>query len=336
MLYVSTRSQGQTFAPAITLQGDTAPDGGVFVPHTMPCFSKEEIFAFKKKSFAETIAEILNLFFTTGINSWDVEFCVGRYPYKIIPMHHRSYVAELWNNLASEYTYFEKGLYEKLTENSPTGRKTTYWAKVAIHIAVLFGLFGDLIRRGIYEVDISVQTDEFIMPVAAWYARSMGLPIKKIVCVSDKSHMFWDLIHRGECHIGVLTTDLDVQFGIENLLYGVYGAGEAAAFVKSANQRCSYILPEEEKNCLTRDFYVSVVSDDRVTATLRSIYQIQEYYAAPMTALAFSGLQDYRARTGESRNALLLSLSSPVFFAERLSAVFGCSIEEIKSKIQKA
>ena len=336
MLYVSTKNFTNRFSPDDTLHTHRAFDGGAFVPEVLPSYSKADIFRLKKKSFAESVAFILNVFFEKDLNAWDVEFSVGRYPYRVTPMHHRVFMGEVCNNLASTYEYFEKGLFDQLSGNNDPETKPTYWAKVAIQIAVLFGLFGELLRRDVYEADLSVSAEEFISPVAAWYARSMGLPVKKIICATGNNHVFWDLIHRGECSTAAFTTKPDLYAGIESLLYGVYGAGEVDRFKNCANQRCIYTLPDGIRDLFVEQYYVSVPSEDRVTATIRSLYQIHGYYASPMAAQVFSGLQDYRARTGESRNALLLSLSSPVFYIERLSSILGYTPQEIEALIKKA
>ena len=49
-----------------------------------------------------------------------------------------------------------------------------------------------------------------------------------------------------------------------------------------------------------------------VNALIPSVYRMAGYVMGPQTALAYSGLQDYRARTGETRIALLFADRSPV------------------------
>ena len=57
--------------------------------------------------------------------------------------------------------------------------------------------------------------------------------------------------------------------------------------------------------------YATVSSRDRINGLILSVYRMAGYVMGPQTALAYSGLQDYRARTGETRTALLLADRSP-------------------------
>ena len=53
----------------------------------------------------------------------------------------------------------------------------------------------------------------------------------------------------------------------------------------------------------------------------------------PSTAVSYGGLQDYRARTGESRAALVLSERSPGCDEEVVAAAMGISLDELKKRI---
>lgn len=43
MKYVSTRTPGRTYEFSEVLMGAYAPDGGLYVPHKVPRFKKEEL-----------------------------------------------------------------------------------------------------------------------------------------------------------------------------------------------------------------------------------------------------------------------------------------------------
>ena len=75
MLYATTRSKTDTYTAHRTLFEDRAPDGGFFVPFRMP---NVDIQSLKENSFSEAVAEILNVFFSTGITAWDVDCCIGK------------------------------------------------------------------------------------------------------------------------------------------------------------------------------------------------------------------------------------------------------------------
>ena len=80
MLYITTRDKNESYTSYRALHEGFAPNGGLLLPMRFPEFSPEEIRGMKQNSFCENIAGILNLFFSTGLSGWDVEFAIGRKP----------------------------------------------------------------------------------------------------------------------------------------------------------------------------------------------------------------------------------------------------------------
>ena len=95
MLYATTRSKTDTYTAHRALMEDKAPDGGFFIPFRMPMVQSDKL---KDCTFSDAVAEILNLFFSTGITPWDVDCCIGKSAANILAMPHRVLLAQLWNN----------------------------------------------------------------------------------------------------------------------------------------------------------------------------------------------------------------------------------------------
>lgn len=338
MLYVSTRNRAEVYTAHRALHENLAPDGGKFVPFQLTAFEKDEIAQFKEKSFGETVAHILNLFFSARLNGWDVDFCIGRNPVKLISIGRRTVVGELWHNPVAAYTYVEKSLYTKLTGKTQT---PTEWAQIAIRLAVLFGLYGELSRAGIESVDIAVAAGDFSVPMAAWYARQMGLPVGTIICSTNENSAPWDLIHRGEFNTGttVLKTDLpdlDIAHpvGLERLIYGTLGDEEVKRYLAvSAKGGVYHIAEMDVLATLSHKLYACVVGTKRVDSVISSVYRTNDYIMDPYTALSYGGLQDYRARTGENRTTLLLAERSPVAFVQRIANAIGITVKDLSNRL---
>ena len=302
MLYVSTKNKTDSFTAYRVLHEDKAPDGGLFAPFHLPSYTNEEIEGFKELSFSETVANILNLFFSRRLTSWDVEFSIGRYPFKMESIGQRVIVAELWHNNQLDYDYIVASLYNKLTdkpcENVPQ------WVRVAIEIAVLFGLYSELLRSGITGADIAL-TDDFIhYPAAAWYARKMGLPIGFILCGCKENSGFWELMRRGEA-------TASVSEKVQWLIYQNFGVDVAAKFASARENGQVYHLKNDETEILSQGIYPSVIGSDRIASVANSIQRTCGYTADLLTAAAYGAIQDYRAATGENRETLLLSRQKP-------------------------
>ena len=308
MLYVSTRNHIDSFTAYRTLHEDRAPDGGMFVPIRFPKLSAEEIDGFKNGSFGETVAFVLNLFFSTDLIGWDIDSCVGRYPYKLIPMSHKLIVSELWHNHEADYNYLERQIYKKLTPDGFWGQKTTCWAKIAIRIAVICAIWGEIMAQETSAVDVALMMDDISAPMSVWYAKKMGLPIGRIICAGQDNGLFWDLVHRGEINASAQSNS--VPGCAELLIYDVFGLEETKRFVNACDCNRSFRIDESEMSELSEALFVSVIGTQRIESLISSIYRSCGYAADDSVALGFGGLQNYRAQTGCSNKTVLFGLKS--------------------------
>lgn len=303
MLYVSTRDQANTYTAHRALFEQVASDGGMFVPFRLPEFTQEEISQMKSKSFGSNVAQILNLFFSAQLTGWDVDFCCGRCPADIVSLPRKLLIAELWRNTASSYAHMERALYSKLC-GGDAPEQISVWAKIAIRIAVFFAVYAITSSDGhAAELDFAIDDKDFTAPMAAWYARRMGLPIGTIICGSYGSSAVWDLLHRGEMN----TTLCSQSFGVEQLIYNTLGPKEALQFAFACKNRRPYHVTEQHLGELNDRIFVAVTSADRINNVIVNFHRSNGYMLDKAAAISFGALQDYRARAGESRSTLLFS-----------------------------
>jgi len=339
MLYVSTRNRAEVFTAHRALHEDLAPDGGRFVPFRLVTCSADELAQFKERSFGDTVAHILNLFFAVRLNGWDVDTCIGRSPVKLVALGRRTVVGEIWHNPDSAYAYIENSLYCKMTGIASA---TTDWARIAIRIAVLFGLFGELAKTGVTSFDIAVTAGDFSLPMAAWYARMMGLPIGMIICSCSENGSVWDLIHRGEYNTSTVKMkiplpQLDVvhPVGLERLIFGTLGDNEVLKYLSVSQKGSVYHLSDAEALAKLNDkLYACVVGEKRVDAVISSVYRTNDYIMDPYTALSYGGLQDYRAKTGENRTTLLLQENGVFVHVQRVAKAIGVPEKNLTDRLK--
>ena len=145
MLYITTRHGDDAYTAYRALTNDAGPDGGGFVPFRLPVLSAEEILKLKDKTFNQTVAEILNIFFALRLNGLDLDLVAGKGAARLVPMNHRIIVAELWHNLNGRLSSVESVLRKKLAEEAKA-ETAAEWSKVAVRIAVFFAIYGQLLR----------------------------------------------------------------------------------------------------------------------------------------------------------------------------------------------
>ena len=341
MLYVTTRNNEEVYTAQRVLRENRAPDGGLYVPFRDPHFSESDIRALADKSFNRCVAEILNLLFQTHLTPWDVDFTIGRYAVRLQKLGQRIVVGESWHNLESDFSRLVNNLTKLLCGDDQTEVQSGDWVCIGVRIAVLFGIFGELIRQDIADVDrkidISVVSGDFSAPISAWYARNWGLPIGNVICACNDNGNLWDFVCHGVFRTGEVAkqtstplADVVVPEGMERLICASGGRGEAARFLGTLRLGGTYYMDEAPLNQLRKGLYVTVTSERRMRDTIPTVFGTHQYVLSPYTALAYAGLQDYRARTGESRIALVLAERSPLCDAETVAGSLGITVDVLK------
>ena len=332
MLYLSTRNSHDAFTAYRTLCSDCAPDSGAFIPLSMPIFDESEILSLQNKAFGNIIADILNRFFSAKLTGWDVEFAIGRSPSKLSVMSQKTVVAELWHSPEGRFNSFVDALHTRLNDSNVNIQAPTEWVRTTVRIAVIFALYGQMLSEGVLNVketyDISVCLNDFTSLSAASYAKRMGLPIGSIICTSADSDFLWDIIHRGV--FPAVDMNTDTRLGIERLLASALGESAVNTMVEKHNSNRSYTLSEEEHPQFKGGMFCAVIGKSRASSIINSIYRSNSYIIDPVAALSYSGLQDYRSKTGENRITLLLSETSPLKHAAEISNATGLSSESLQ------
>ncbi len=333
MLYLTTRTHADAYTAFRTLGEGRGPDGGLFVPFQLPFLSEESLLALKDKSFSQNVADILNIFFNARMDSWDVEFCIGRYPTRHMPMSHKIVVAETWHNPDYDFARAVRNLSGRIRGNEDTTGHPTDWAWITVRIATLFGLFSELYRDGIAQplekIDIAMPSGDFAAPMAAWYAREMGLPIANIICSCDENDLAWELLHHGTL---IPAPGMQIPSDLERLISETLGVEEANRYVTGMEKRQPYLLSDARLEQLRSGLYAAVISDQRRESIIRSVYQTSTYILDPGSAMAYGGLQDYRSSTAELRTALIVTERSPICSADTVAKAMGISEQELKER----
>jgi len=334
LLYVTTRNHQEAFTTSHVLTQNRGSDGGLYVPLNFPQLTAQERNRLSGLSFGQCAAEMLNLFFSTKLTGWDLDFSIGRYPVRLEELAHRILMAETWHNPDWQYRRLERNLMELLhAETELSGN----WVSVAVRMAVLTGILG-LQETG--PVDVAVVSGDFTLPISAWYLRKMGFPVGNIICCCNENHPFWDLICNGQmrtdgCSIATIVPEADITLpvNLERLISACGGVPETERYLHCCRTGSAYSVSDSMLQELRQGLYVCVVSSDRIENTIPNVYKSHNYVLSPSSALAYSGLLDYRAKTGVIRNAIVFCDQSPVCTAETVARVMDIPVAELKKML---
>ncbi len=304
MLYVTTKSNKDVFTANRTLCSDMAEN--LFVPYRMPMFSKADLDGVLGESFNEAVANILNLFFPVHFSGWDVEFAVGKFT-KVSALGQKVVIAELWHNHDTDFACTESKLFTTIGGDEKL--MPTQWFRIVIRIAVLFGVYGELLRSNLLlhgqKLDVSVNAENMAEVVAALYAKQMGLPVGTVIFACNENSVVWEFLRRGCINMSAqnsTTTDM-----LERIIHGYFGQDEALRFYKAAENNDVYRISPEQMQLLGKETFAAAVGKARLDSVVNSVKRTDGYDICAYTARGFGGLQDFRASIGESRMALLFS-----------------------------
>lgn len=331
MLYATTRGRHDVVTAYKTVHTDSYSDGGLFVPFRMPQIKNEQFEAMMALPPERIVAEVLNLFFSTKLTAWDVEYALGRNPLKTGEIGRRLLVAELWHNAGLDITWATQRLSDRIRADDQHA-KPSNWLQIVVRIALLTASYGSLLSSGVLKphrvFDVAITTGDFAMPMAVWYARRMGLPIGNIICGCNANGGVWDLLNRGEFATGdvlahTLTPESDVVVprNLERLVYETLDLEETQRYLHCCEKRRSFILSAEQLQRLGDGLFAAVISDSRVKSIIPGVYHTTGHIFGPYTALAYGSLQDYRSMTGHTRAALLIEERSPKRDAELVGSL---------------
>ena len=329
MLYLTTRDRFDTYTAFHALKHDTAPNGGLFMPFKMPKIQMADL---ADLTFGECVASVLNQLFSTRLTGKEIEFSIGRNPIRLKSAHQRTVIAELFRNLDGSYEKMERRLAAKICSSFNAEEKTTSWVSIAVRTAVLFGVVTEMRRQEMGEglLDIALPSGDFKLPMAAVYGRQMGLPIGNIICACGQDSGVWDLLRYGEMRTSASEA---ATAELERLICATLGVAQSISYHNACESGSIFAVEKEDLEKLSRGIFCAVVSDDRIGNAISSVYRTSSCILERGSAIGYSGLLDYRAKTGESRTALLLADCHPADQAGLVAGAMNITEAELRNLI---
>ena len=202
------------------------------------------------------------------------------------------------------------------------------FGRLVPQVVYYFSAYADLLARGDIQpgepVNFVVPTGNFGNILAAYYARSMGLPVGRLICASNRNNVLTDFFSTGIYDVRrqfFKTTspsmDILISSNLERLLFEVADRdGELiATWMRQLKECGSYSVGEQRLDWLNAIF-ASGFADDRQTAEeIRTVFLQEHYLMDTHTAVASHVLREYRRRTGDATPTVIVSTASPYKFA---------------------
>ena len=201
------------------------------------------------------------------------------------------------------------------------------WGRLVPQIVYYFSAYCDMLKAEEIalgdEVNICVPTGNFGNILAAYYAKCMGLPVKKLICASNKNNVLTDFINTGVYDRNrdfYLTTspsmDILISSNLERLLYMISGgrADVVSGYMAALKEKGAYTVSDEIKNEISAHFYGGCADDEKCADTIKETYDKFGYVTDTHTAVAVSVHNEYVKETGDDTKTIIASTASPFKF----------------------
>lgn len=204
------------------------------------------------------------------------------------------------------------------------------WGRLLPQIVYYFSAYCDAVEQGMAKIgepiNVVVPTGNFGNILAAYYAKKMGVPIKKLICASNSNNVLTEFLSTGiyDRNRKFYTTispsmDILVSSNLERLLFELTGgdADVVSGWMKELNATGRYQVTDELTQSIRDLFFSGFCDDERTRGVIAETFQNKNYLCDPHTAVAVDVYQQYVSATGDSDTpAVIVSTASPYKFAD--------------------
>lgn len=219
------------------------------------------------------------------------------------------------------------------------------WGRLAPQIAYYVYAYVELLRtekitKG-EAINIVVPTGNFGNILAAWFAKQMGIPVRKLICASNKNKVLCDFFSSGKYDRNrefFKTTspsmDILISSNLERLLFEITDGDfkQVSEWMRELNTEGVYKVDEKTLKKMQMLFVGGFADDTGVTKTILDVYDRTDNVVDTHTAVGFNIYNRYHSRSGDETKTVFASTASPFKFSPAvMDAIRGEGFSEGKS-----
>ena len=171
---------------------------------------------------------------------------------------------------------------------------------------------------------VAVPTGNFGNILAAYYAKTMGLPIEKLLCASNDNKVLYDFFETGvydqdrEFFVTISPSmDILISSNLERLLYHMSGEEpvQVKEWMQQLNQQGKYQITKEMQEKL-KTFYGGYTTQEQTREGIKEVFEQTGYLMDPHTAVAYQVYHQYQSEHQGGIPTLIVSTASPYKFTK--------------------
>ena len=212
------------------------------------------------------------------------------------------------------------------------------WGRILPQVVYYISAYCDLVRDGKVdlgdEINFCVPTGNFGDILAGYYAKRMGLPVRKLICASNCNDVLTDFLRTGvydrnRPFHNTMSPSMDilVSSNLERLLFDLSGEDDQAVrgYMAALSQDGRYEVSDAIKAALADQFWGGCCGEEGTADAIARYYRDYGYLIDTHTAVAAGVLDQYRAATGDDTPAVFVSTASPYKFCDHVLTAIGAT-----------
>ncbi len=242
---------------------------------------------------------------------------------------------------AMKKIFSDEEIREKASQNGCifSSANSINWGRAVPQIAYYVSGYFDLLKSGAIseddEINVCVPTGNFGNILAAFYAKEMGIPIKKFICASNSNNVLTDFFTTGkydknrEFHVtNSPAMDILISSNLERLIFNLSGNDDKVIrkYMSKLQEDGAYTVSSEIFERISNLFYGGYCTPEDTLKTISNVFSEHNYLIDTHTAVAVNVYNKYKKQTGDDTVTLLASTASPFKFADSVLSALGVDI----------
>lgn len=210
------------------------------------------------------------------------------------------------------------------------------WGRVLPQIVYYISAYVDLVKQGAISmgapINVCVPTGNFGNILAAYYAKLMGLPIKKLICASNSNNVLTDFLKTGiydrnRPFYNTVSPSMDILISsnLERLLYAMSdeNAELVSDYMAQLNTVGRYEVNDQLKEKIAACFAAGYTDEQQTKDTIRTYWEKCGYLMDTHTAVGVHVRDQYYKETGDNAVTIVASTASPFKFGDTVLESIG-------------
>ncbi len=260
----------------------------------------------------------------------------------------------------AKITFNDEAFAKKLHEQfgiALSSANSINWGRLMPQIVYYISAYADLVAAGKidagFEIDVCVPTGNFGNILAAYYAKRMGTPIRRLLCASNENRVLTDFINTGTYDISERTfvktpspsMDILVSSNLERQLFELTGRNAQAIseWMRDLRENKRFQVDRETFEQMRALYAADSVDNEGCLAAIRQVFERCCYLMDPHTAVAWQVAENLRedgvpvvvastahwAKFGNNVYRALHNIELAQDLPEDVSSLTGCALNKL-------